>query len=58
MHLETRQLIENKTLVSANYPQNRSLNRYRDVLPCMNIKYILFTVLCKIHVETKQFHII
>jgi len=35
MHLETRQLIEDKTLMSANHPQNRSLNRYRDVLPCM-----------------------
>ncbi|XP_066924864.1 tyrosine-protein phosphatase non-receptor type 2-like isoform X1 [Clytia hemisphaerica] len=33
MHLETSQQIEHKTLKAAKAPQNRSLNRYRDVLP-------------------------
>ncbi|XP_057291052.1 tyrosine-protein phosphatase non-receptor type 2-like isoform X1 [Hydractinia symbiolongicarpus] len=33
LHLDTRQMIEDKTQKAARAPQNRSLNRYRDVLP-------------------------
>lgn len=35
MRLETSQQTENKTMEAAKNPHNRTLNRYRDVLPCM-----------------------
>ena len=35
MRLETSQQTENKTMEAAKKPHNRTLNRYRDVLPCM-----------------------